>query len=199
MRKLAFLVFLLAVGRAGAAGAEINEFTVNLSPQRASLLYEVGSISGLDMGCGDIPNQCLFGLEMDVTFHVDAVGAAQAVVTDVELHGQDAAFAAHPEQLDYMEANVASIFETSLFYAARGPESGQTVLTTQFPTGAGMLLDFNNAELMSLAGIYDLRPVDGPKYSFAYAVPEPGSLALFGMAAGAIAFIAGRRCETAWN
>ncbi len=157
--------------------AATSEFTVNLPPNVAAMLYMNGSMANAFPGCLPDANNCDFGLELGLTLEVDEADQATAVVSKLKLHGNDAAFAAHPEQRTLIEASAAGLFANSTFDVAYGPALNRTVMTADFP-GDDLVLEFSRKKLIGMSGGSDLRPVDGPGYAFSYVVPEPSGLSL---------------------
>lgn len=176
MKKLACLALALSLGAAREASADIKEFTVNLSPQLASLTYESASIAGIDFGCGPIANQCEFGLEASMSFQVDDTGNAQATVAKVELHGNEQAFDLYPGMKQALENDIATVIRIAAFNVVR--DANDSTLTAEYAMSDDLVFEFSKARLMTISGGPDYRPVDGPRYTFSYAVPEPSSMAL---------------------
>lgn len=178
MKTIALVCGVAWMLSARVASADINQFTVKLSPELAHLWYESPGLVGGDLGCAEGAFQCAFGLDMEMAFAVDSSGLAQATVSKVEISGNEAALAQHPGFREYLENSVQSLFTNSDFAVERGPASHQTALVANFPMSDNLRLEFDRARLVSMSGGADMRPVDGAKFSFAYAVPEPSALGL---------------------
>jgi len=178
MKKLIPLIAFAIATLARDASAHINEFTVKLPPQLASLTYETPGFMGGDLGCSPDPNVCEFGLEMEMAFTIDELGLAQATVSQVEVHGNAAALIAHPEFHTYLVNSAKSLFESADFAVERGPGEYQTNLVGPALMGDALRLEFDRAKLISLSGGPDYRPVDGARLTFSYAVPEPSTIGL---------------------
>jgi len=172
------LALALLVGVATSASADYSALRVQVNPTLGTLRYEAPGMASGSLGCGEDPNVCMFRLELDMRLQLGGLGAAQAAVNKLELHGEQGVFAEFPDTIDYLEQNLRSYLTNSAFAVTPGPNVDETTLTASFALSEGLVLRFTRAQLMSMSGGPDYRPVDGPKYTFGYTAPEPSTLML---------------------
>jgi hypothetical protein len=165
-------------GLVGTAAADYEAFRVQVNPALGTLRYEAPGMASGSLGCGEDPFVCMFDLELDMRLQLDGLGQAQATVNKLELHGFEGIFAEYPDTVDYLEWNLKFDLERSEFLVSQGPGVDDTTVTAQFPMSEPLVMQFHRAQLMAMSGGPDFRPVDGPKYTFAYTVPEPSTFAL---------------------
>lgn len=164
------------------AAAEDEVFRVDVNPALGVLRYETPGMASGSLGCGEEPFACDFGLELDMRLQLNGLGKALATVDTLELHRPRGIFADYPDTLDFLESNLKSLLTSSAFLVAPGPGLDDTTFTASFPMSDPLVLQFQRARLLTMHGGPDLRPVDGPKYTFAYTVPEPDALTLAALA-----------------
>ncbi|MDZ4783210.1 MAG: hypothetical protein SGJ19_23435 [Planctomycetia bacterium] len=177
--KLAICSALAMVfGLVGVAAADYEAFHVQVNPALGTLRYEAASMASGSLGCGEDPFVCMFDLELDMRLQLDGLGKAQATVSKLELLGLEGVFAEYPETVDYLELNLKFDLARSEFFVSQGPGVDDTTVTAQFPLSEPLVMQFHRAQLMTMSGGPDYRPVDGPKYTFGYTVPEPSTFVL---------------------
>jgi hypothetical protein len=156
-----------------AAPVAADEFEVNVSPKNARILYIPGA-EGVGLpGCLPDAYHCVFGLELALVFKVD-VPSAVAQVSTLKLHGNDAAFADHPEERLLIEDAAAVLLRDAIFNVEHGPPLDRTVFTAEFPM-SDLNFEFFRQSLVAISGGPELTAVNGTGYVFSYPVPEPES------------------------